>query len=71
METAVELAFGTEFEAASAVFVKLAGQFEVERVTGNEAAELMPFAVAHTISTPQVSPTIGSFKQTLVSHISC
>lgn len=57
---AVEPAFGTELEAEFAVSVKFAERLDVEVVTGIDVAKLVSSAaaaVAHTISTPQVSPT--------------
>lgn len=67
---AVEPAFGTELEAEFAVSVKFAERLDVEVVTGIDVAKLVSSAaaaVAHTISTPQVSPTTGLFKQNSVS----
>lgn len=53
-----ELDLGDDFEAEPVGIGEFAGQVALKAVTGFEAAEQIPFAVAvHITSTPQVSPT--------------
>lgn len=61
--------FEAEPEAAPAVFVELAGQMELEGVTGFDEVELIVSVAAGVLiaSTLQVSPTTCSFKYTLIA----
>ena len=60
-----EPVLGDDLEAEPVGFEEVAGQILLKAVTEFETAEQISFAVAfavHIMSTPQVSPTIGSLQ---------